>query len=127
MGLFDGFPFRSREDLRRQAEDFEQRVLPFGDAQKGMALSVLQRLIKGKKLNDADRLFAFLNAKDAYTKQKEQSDALNSARQELKKQERFMTPEEINLVLALVVLDSALLSLDEYPTEEQVVKLAKET
>lgn len=118
MGLFDGFPFKSKEQAQREQKDFEKRVFPFGLEQREAARAVLAAVIPGQK-HDNERLFAFISAKDNYILDEMSEEALNKSRAKLATM-KWLSAEEIELVLALVRLDSAIQSLEDYPTPQQV-------
>lgn len=118
MGLFDGFPFKTKEQRDREQRDFEKRVFPFGLEQREAARTVLATLIPEYKY-DNERLFAFICAKDRYILDEMTDEAIDKARAQLSKM-KWMQPEQIELVLALVKLDSNIDSMSEYPTPEAV-------
>ncbi len=119
MGWFDGFPFQSREQMDKEKRDFEKRVFPFGLAQRDCARAVLQQLVPNKKF-EGEALFAFISSKDIYMQNEQSPEGLQHARKQLKRM-RFFSEEDKDKILALVVLDAAAPSLEEYPTAEAVL------
>lgn len=122
MGWFDGFPFKSREQMARERQEFEDRVFPLGMEQRDYALRILQELLP-KKLPDEEKLFAFISSKDTYKSNKDPEKGLQLARTALLRQ-RHLTEEGVAAVLALVRLDDQAQSLAEYPSVEAVRKAA---
>lgn len=124
MGLFDGFPFASREQQEKDRAAFEKRVFPLGLAQRDKAREVLQQLLAGKRTRDTDRLFAYITAKDSYTQQQDPANALAAAQDTLKKQ-KWLTDESRRTMLALVLLEADTQTLENYPTADDVRRKAQ--
>lgn len=118
MGWFDGFPFKSFSQMKREQQDFEKRMFPFGMQQRDMALPVLREVLS-PKLRDEERLYAFISAKDTFKRFDDADEGLARARKALRRQSRVQ-PGDIPLILALVQLDDALASLEDYPTPQAV-------
>lgn len=123
MGWFDGFPFKSREQTEKERKAFERKIFPLGvDAQRAAALQVL-REVTSPGMKDDQKLFAFISSKDKYLDQDTRSEGLALVRFHLKKQ-RWVSEEDMAAVAALVVLENGVLSLEEYPTAQQVQQAA---
>lgn len=122
MGWFDGFPFKSREQIEKDRKRFQGRMLPFGDPQKQAALAVLKQ-VASPKLREEELLFAFFTAKDKYLLGQEDSTEVEDAQRALKRVPGLL-PQDKQIVVALVLLDCALTSLEEYPTPQQVLETA---
>lgn len=129
MGVLDnllsGFPFKTAEQTKKEKQQFENRVLPFGDAQRQAALGVLGQLVQAK-MTDAEKLFIFLAAKDPYTLAEDPAEGEQAARKFLKRQRMLSGADKLN-VMALLQLDTALAALEkpeDYPTARQVQALA---
>lgn len=118
MGLFDGWPFKSKEQLERERRDFEKRVFPLGEAQRTMAAALLAELMS-KKLKEDERMYAYISAKDKYTQEDEEERAMHLARQTLM-QQKWLTDSDRLVALALVRLEIGIEGLDEYPTADRV-------
>jgi hypothetical protein len=120
MGLLDGWPFRSREDIERKNREFNERVMPLGDRQKDLAMALLGELKPTGSRNDRkELLFAYLVAKDKYVqkgKGEEGSEAMNA---ELKKL-RFLSEHEQRIIKTLVRYDSEIIDINYYPTAEKI-------
>ena len=123
MGWFDGWPFKSKEESEQERVAFEKRVFPFGEAQRECCKAVLEQIITAKKMRDTDKMFAFILAKDRFAKGEQSEESMEAARRELSKM-RWMPPEQMELLLALVRLDARLPSLEDYPTAEDVLRAA---
>jgi hypothetical protein len=118
MGWFEGFPFVSREERERRRREFEKRVVPFGlEEQRGKLKETLIGLFPD--LNYTEAMFAFYDAKDAYTLKEKGEAGLAAARLKLKKL-RWIDARKEQLLLRLVELESEIGSLDEFPAAAQV-------
>ena len=118
MGWFDGFPFKTREQAAREAKEFERRIFPLGMEQKGAAQQVLEDLLD-KKLSVNEKMFAFISAKDLCYKEEDFDNGLVLARKHLEGQ-RWLSLQDREYVLTLIVLENNIPSLDRYPTAQQV-------
>lgn len=120
MGWFDGWPFKSKEQMDKEAKDFQERVFPFGPTQKDAALAVLQQGVKGKRVKDEEKLFAYICAKDAcLLNGGELEGGLQAAETTLNKQ-KWIPEEDRRFILTFVRLEIRAPSLEEYPTAEDV-------
>jgi len=118
MALFDGFPFVSKDELKRRQKEQEKRICPFGlDDQRAKAKQVLAELLPG--MHEQDRLFSFFDAKDAYEKAERGEPGRYAARARLKRM-KWVDGSAEDLMLKFIELESAIGSLDDYPTAEQV-------
>ncbi len=125
MQWFDGFPFKSKEKIRKEKEAFERRMLPLGQEQKARALAMMQELMEGK-VPDTELLFAYFTAKDRYlTYIDEGMDvAMEMAGEGLERPTTRLNAWNRHMVVALVRLEDGISSLEEYPTKEAVAELA---
>lgn len=119
MKWFDGFPFKSREQLKKQQQEYEQRILPLGEAQRQQVLGVLRQLYAGTKWTDSELLYLFFNAKEQFLEGETPEDGLALAAAGLAGSS-LAKKLDTKPLLALVQLDAPLTSLDAYPTAEQV-------
>jgi hypothetical protein len=123
MAWFEGFPFVSKEERARRQKKFERRLVPFGiEAQRDRAKETLTALFPD--LDSKDSLFAFYDAKDAYTnyrddEDKDARDGLAAATMKLRKL-KWIDERKTKLLLAFIELESAIESLDDYPTLAQI-------
>jgi len=119
MGLFDGFPFVSKEERERRRRDFEKRVVPFGvEEQRGKLKGILKELFPGVDITDA--VFVYFNAKDAYTNKDTKVEAEFAARQKLKNV-RWVDGQGVAKMLRLIELETGIESLEEFPTAQDVL------
>jgi len=119
MGLFDGFPFVSKEERERRRRDFEKRVVPFGvEEQRGKLKGILKELFPGVDITDA--VFVYFNAKDAYTNKETKVEAEFAARQKLKNV-RWVDGQGVAKMLRLIELETGIESLEEFPTAQDVL------
>jgi hypothetical protein len=119
MGWFDGWPFKSKEQQERDRLEFERRIFPLGLAQRAAAQAVLDELVVDKRVRALEAMFAFIAAKDCYECGERTPESLESASQAIKLNRRIKGAQ-VEMVLALVRLDSLAKSLDGYPTAEDV-------
>ena len=120
MALFEGFPFVTKEERERRRKNFEKRIAPFGvEAQREKLREALKELFPDIDITDA--MFAFFDAKDAYTNDKEtKEEAYEAARPRLRKQ-RWIDGRTETIMLRFIELENEITSLDEYPTKKQVM------
>jgi hypothetical protein len=127
MAWFEGFPFVSKEDRERKRKNFEKRLVPHGlEEQRDCARQTLKDLFPD--LDSKDSLFAFFDAKDAYTKcreddDKDVQDGRAAAAAKLKKL-KWIDERKMKLLLAYIELESGIDSLEDYPTAAQITDRA---
>ncbi|MDR3225341.1 MAG: hypothetical protein LBT52_03470 [Clostridiales Family XIII bacterium] len=120
MGLLDGWPFRSKEEIERKNKEFNERVIPLGPKQKEMTLSVLKELRPAKSRNDSkDLLYAYLVAKDKYIQKGKGEEGMAALNVELSKL-KHLSDEEKRIIKALIKYDSELVDINYYPTAEKI-------
>ena len=120
MAWLEGFPFVSKEERERRRKKFEKRIAPFGlEEQREKLRETLKELFPDKDITDV--MFAFFDAKDAYTNDKEtKEEAYAAAKPRLRKQ-RWVDGRTETIMLRFIELESEITSLDEYPTKKQVM------
>ena len=120
MGMFDGFPFVSKEERERRRKDFEKRVAPFGvEDQREKLKETLSGLFPGEDLTDI--MFKYYNAKDAFTIKETKDEGLVAAQMKLRRTQKMDGRTE-TILLRLIELDTELTSLDDFPTAEEVLE-----
>jgi hypothetical protein len=120
MGLLDGWPFRSKEDIERKSREFDERVMPLGPKQKECAMAVLEALKPpGSRNDNKELLFGYLVAKDRYILKGKGEEGMRAMSEELKRL-KFLSDEEKRLIRALVKYDSEIINIDYYPTPEKI-------
>jgi hypothetical protein len=120
MGLLDGWPFRSKEDIERRNREFDERVIPLGPRQKDMAMAVLEELKPSGSRNDnKELLFGYLVGKDKYVMKGKGEDGMVAMTLELGKL-KFLSDEEKRVIMALVKYDSDIIDIDYYPSAEKI-------
>ena len=124
MGLFDGFPFKSKEETEREKQEFQKRVFPLGMVQRDAAQRVLEELFQDPK-RLREYLFAFIVSKDRYTMQDMTDEAMEDVQVQLKRQ-KWLKEDDKRLIVALLLLDCRATSLESYPTAQEVRQLAGE-
>jgi hypothetical protein len=124
MALFEGFPFVSKEERMRRQKETETRLFPLGlAAQRAAAQQVLKELLPD--LPAQDKLFAFLDAKDAFTKYDKGTAGCHAARERIKRL-RWIDGEKRTRLLRFIELESAAPSIEEYPTAADVIESLNE-
>ena len=119
MGWFDGFPFVSKEERERRRKDFEKRIAPFGvEAQREKLKATLAELFPDD--DQIDIVFAFYDAKDAYTNKEIKEEGVAMARMKLRKSRRIDGRKEA-IMLRLIEMEIELTSIDDYPTAKDVL------
>jgi len=113
------FKFVSQAERKQLDRDFRKKIFPLGPAQKDLALNAIRPLIK-TKIRDDLLLFAFISAKEKFVDISE-----SAAYDYLKKQKQF-TDKEKAYLMALVLLDTRAESPERYPTDDDIVKEARE-
>jgi len=119
MGLFDGFPFVSKEERERRKKDFEKRIAPFGVEEQREKLKVLLGELF-PDLDNTDVLFSYYDAKDAYTIKETRDEAIVAARIRLRRNRKVDGRKE-TIIIRLIEMEKDLTSLDDYPTAEDVL------
>lgn len=118
--MFNGFPFKSKEQMDRERKDFEKRVFPLGMEQRDAADRVLTDLLPKVK-HKSDRLYAFIAAKDAYVRDVEEDPARALAKaREAMQSLHWRGNDNERMVMALILLERNTPSLEVYPTAEMV-------
>ncbi len=123
MGIFDGFPFKSREQMEREQKEFEKRVFPH-DIEKTKALA-LDRLRPygekkpGKLMADNEVLFSYISAKDIFVQAGGGEDGVAAAKKALKRQS-WLPKQMVEAVLALVKLEENRDGLEDFPTADDI-------
>jgi len=119
MGWFEGFPFTSKEERDRRRKDFEKRVTPFGvEEQREKLGALLKELFP--EIDKMDAMFAFFDAKDAYTYKETKEESYAAAQNKLRRIKWINRRNEV-IMLRLIEIESGIASLDEYPTAKGVL------
>jgi len=119
MGWFDGFPFQSKEERDRRKRDFEKRVTPFGvEAHREKLKAVLAELFPS--IDQTDLLFAYFDAKDAYSFKETKDEGIVAAQAKLRKH-RWLDGRKETILLHLIDMDMRIQSLDAFPTARDVM------
>ena len=122
MGLFEGFPFVSKEERERRRKDFENRMAPYGvDETRDNLQQILKELFPS--LDQRDSLFVFYDTKDSYTKSGKGEEGLDVAKKRMSRL-RWIDERNKKLFLTFIEMESEITSLDEYPTAKQVLDRA---
>jgi hypothetical protein len=122
MGWLDGFPFVTKEERDRRAREFENRLLPYGlEEQRNCAKQTLKALFPD--LDSVDSMFAFFDAKDAYTKNEKGATGRAAAEAKLKRL-KWVDARMTKILLSYIELESEIHSLEQYPTPEEIIDRA---
>jgi CTP synthase (UTP-ammonia lyase) len=120
MGLLDGFPFVRREERERRRRDLEKRVVPFGaEAQGEKIKETLKELFPREDITSL--VFAFYQAKDAYVSEEDAEKKAAAAQRKLN-DIRWVDGRMAAILLKFVQLESAITSLDEYPSASDILE-----
>ena len=114
----DYFKYMSAASQKKRAQEFERKIFPLGLSQRELALKALRPLIN-PKLPDTDILFSFISAKEKYMDY-----AQEGAYYFLKKQNHLSAAEKW-YIMALVLLDINVKSLEEYPCTSDIEQKAE--
>ena len=118
MGWFDGWPFKSQAQMKKEQAEYEKKLLPFGEEQRDAADKVLAQ-VTGPKLKDRERMYLFLAAKEKFLTKDTEEEALDSAGRFLMDQS-WLPRQDARMILAFALLEYRAPSLEEYPTAEIV-------
>ena len=119
MGWFDGWPFVNKEERDRRQKDFDKRLSPFGiEEQRDKLKPLLKELVPD--VDQIDVLFAYYDAKDAYTKKETPEEGQVAARIKLRRH-RWNDGRKETILIRLIEKEIELTSLDDYPTAEDVM------
>lgn len=117
-GWLDGFPFKSKAQMEEERMEYQKKVLPMGAQQREKALAIMQSTLTGK-LNDEEKLYNFFVLKEKYMKSETRSSGIAAMQEQLRKS-RWVTRQDGVVLMAFVILEVAVLSLEEYPTVQDV-------
>ena len=121
MGMFDGFPFVSKEERDRRKRDSDKRLVPYGlEEQRKCLKKTLNRLFPD--LSSQDALYVYYDAKDAYTKNEKGEPGRIAAMKKLKAH-KWIDDRKLMLFMKLIELESEIESLEDFPTAEDVIQL----
>jgi len=121
MGLIDSL-FVSKEERERRAREFDIRVFPLGlEGQRAAVCKLLSTQLDKGRGRDSELLFAYLTAKDKYILSGKEEKGLKAASFQLKNL-GWLSKEQKRFILALVLMDSQIQSLDEYPSEHDILE-----
>ena len=119
MGWFDGFPFVSKEERERRAREFEKRIAPFGvEAQREKIKATLKELFP--KTDATESLFAYFDAKDAYTKKETEAEGVVAAKIRLRRH-KWIDEKKESIMLRFIELEKDIESLDDFPTAAEIL------
>lgn len=122
MGLFEGYPFVSKEERERRRKAFEERLAPYGvEEQRECSRNLMKELFPD--LDSKDSLFAFFDAKDSYTKHNKGEMGRSAALARLKRL-KWIDERNAKLFMTYIEMESEIDSLDDYPTAEQIIDRA---
>ena len=119
--LADWFTVTSKEERERRQKEMAARIYPLGEAvQRPLAEKLLTELFGGVKRFDIHEcLFGYIAGKNEYILQGRGADGRAKAAAHLKKI-GWRDPKRMAVLLAVIELDDAALTPEDYPTAEQV-------
>ena len=113
--------FKSKEERKKEEDEYKRKMFPLGDSQKDLAMCLLKSLIS-KNIRDNELLFYFLVCKEWYMDKGEE--AIKILQKYIIKSKIF-NMEEANIIISSAILDLKATSIDEYPTKEEVLRYIK--
>lgn len=116
MGILDDWPFKSREKQKEEEAALRRLAFPFGEEHREKLFILLETLVGGK-MSREEKMFCYLSAKQLYAKAGEE--ALGEVEKTLRRL-RMKDPNDRRAVIALLQIDTALPSLDAFPSVEAV-------
>jgi hypothetical protein len=118
MNIF-GFNIMSKEEKAKAADEYNRIIFPLGkEEHKAKVLSVLHEVCTGK-YRDEELLFVFITSKDKYLDESNSLDGLKIV-MKINKDQRWISEDNLRMVVTLVYLESDITSLENYPTAEAV-------
>lgn len=122
MGLADWFQLPSMEERKKQSLAYQKEIFPLGLAQRDLALERLRQAVN-PRIQVYELLYSFIVAKQKYLEA--ETDAVQTAREYLKKRKLF-SEKEVNWILALILLDTRVTSLEAYPQTGDIEQKTKD-
>ncbi|MDR0817252.1 MAG: hypothetical protein LBN35_01285 [Clostridiales Family XIII bacterium] len=118
MEIF-GIKFMNKEERAKAAKDFGNAIFPLGEEeQKAKVLSVLHEVCTGK-IRDQELLYVYITSKDHYLSGENELDSLTTVMKHNREQ-RWVSNDNLHMIVTLIYLDSGISSLDSYPTADAV-------
>ena len=119
MSILDTL-FVSKEERQRRAKEFDRRVFPFGlEEQREIVSKLLSTQLGKGRGKENELLFAYLIAKDKYLLNDKGETGINRALAQLKNL-GWLSKGQKKFILALVLLDTEIQSIEDYPSEDDV-------
>ena len=119
MSILDTL-FVSKEERQRRAKEFDGRVFPFGmEEQRETVRKLLSTQLGKGRGKENELLFAYLIAKDKYLLNDKGEKGLKNACAQLKNL-GWLSKGQKKFILALVLMDTEIQSIEEYPSEDDI-------
>jgi hypothetical protein len=126
LGEFNFFVWKSKEQVKREEEEYAKWAFPYGGAQRGKLVKLMLEVFP--KENEATTLIPFLTCKELYMKickTPEMTDYAVEKLMEMQKYKRLIRKQDMPYYVALVVADSRIDENLDYPTADEIRQMAK--
>lgn len=111
------FDFKSKEERQADADQFFERIFPFGQKQREALENILSELFPNHNLVSV--LYHYIDAKDKLLLNRK-NQGMESALKSINKLQPLLTDDEINIVFTLMKLELQLSSIEEYPIIDDI-------
>ncbi len=126
LGDFNFFVWKSKEQVKKEEEDYAQWAFPYGKEQREKLVKLLLEIFP--KENEATTLIPFLTCKELYLKfckSPDLSDYAVEKLMEMQKYKRLIRKSDMPYYVALVVADARIDENLEYPAADEIRSMAK--
>jgi len=126
LGEFNLFSWKSKEQQRREDEEYARWAFPYGQEQRNKLVQLMLEIFP--KESEATTLIPFLTCKEIYENLRRQEGHEGAVRKMLmnvKKYKRIIRKTEMPIYLALVLADARAGEALNYPTKDEVLAMAK--
>ena len=126
LGDFNFFIWKSKEQVKKEEEEYAQWAFPYGHAQREKLVKLMLEIFP--KENEQTTLIPFLTCKELYLKICKTPDLTDYAvgkMMEMQKYKRLIRKQEMPYYVALVVADAQIDENLEYPTADEIRSMAK--
>ncbi|MCL1849631.1 MAG: hypothetical protein FWF83_08205 [Clostridiales bacterium] len=128
LDISSWFIWKTKEERQRETEEYTEWAFPYGERQRENLTALLASLFPPK-----DRVFAmvqYLTCRELYEKElkatKDKDDAIDRMINTVKKHKRIIRPEDMVLLMALVLTDEQIDERVQYPSAETIRERAIE-
>jgi hypothetical protein len=126
LGDFNLFIWKSKEQARKEEEDYAQWAFPYGQPQREKLVKLMLEVFP--KESETTTLIPFLTCKELYSKACKSPDLSDYAIEKLmamQKYKRLIRKQDMPYYIALVVADARIDESLEYPDADEIRSMAK--